>query len=237
MKNLFLFVCLATLFACNKDDKKPIAPTLEEGTYESDGKISTSDHPLSMFITNKVITDTAVINSYVRRKWTNNPFYKGTDHDTMNYRQTLIFKGDSVIVRNSTGAATKIYDVKLNDTGISSFIERDSIEGGYDSSPAPLTCDNIARKIQADLPEFDCQTNTGNNNYHCIARQVWPFALIDGRIFRPLLRYTFDRTLNGGACSFSQFDIPVFFHQSVSTALQTGDTLLVQVGTYFLYKK
>jgi hypothetical protein len=232
MKTLLLFVCLATLFACNKDNKA--APQIiEEGIYQSDRRVY--GRSTTMFTGYGSIHDTAVINTYIRRKWATSPFYAETDHDSMSYRETLTVKGNSVYETNNRNSLKRRHDVRKTEN-IFWFVEMyfDST-AVFPKNPGPLSCDNIAMKIRQNQIVFDCQALPGGAS-KCTTRTRWPFTKTTDYISRPLFRYTFERTTAGSTCGFTELDIPDFYNSIVIDQLQPGDTLLVQSASFLLKK-
>lgn len=234
MKRLLLLGYLVTFIACSKDNK-PAPPIIEEGIYRGDRRVY--GNSTTLFTGNGSIHDTAVINTYIRRKWTTSPFYAETDHDSMCYRQTLNVIGNSVFETNDRNSLRRQYNVvrKTENTFWIVMVYFDSTTV-FPKNPETLSCNNIAMKIRQIPIVNDCMALPGGAS-KCNTKTRWPFTKTTDYISRPLFSYTFERTTAGSTCGFSEFDIPDFYNSIVTDQLQPGDTLLVQAGTYFLYKK
>ena len=230
MKKLLLFVCLTTLFACKKDDKS--TDTRMNGVYESDGSVEST--AVLLYTKNGTVTDTAIINAYIRRKWAQNPFYT-TGHDTMSYRSTLTLMGDSAILKSNMETAAVICDVVPKNEYVSLLVQRDSVELFFTGTDS-LYCGNIAHKMVGFPAAYHCVTGSTS---HCFGFPQSPLAKKDDYFARPLMLYSFSQTSAGDAtfCMTSQFDLVDYFDANVVGQFHTGDTLLLQTAIYFLRKK
>jgi hypothetical protein len=235
MKNLILFLFIVLLASCSKSNNE--FPVIPEGIYQTGNTVYT--RPVVMYVQNRLITDTGIINPFLR-------FYNYTNYFTTNSSYTItdtllkiqIFNNDSVRMRIGpvdtfcSGHTNRFSPSELVISKDDSYSLRLSNVFGRGTR-----CDSIEKKISKFPWHIEETIISGFPDIILTVWQKFPLLFVNGELELPVLsRAVASANASGIRCS-AAVNTWGIDNTGLENILGNSDTIVVQVRTLKLNRQ